>query len=109
MSVRFINLFTVPVGRDEQFMQLWKRVNVYMAAKPGYRNHRLHRALSADAVYRYVNYVEWESDEAWAAAHDAGFRALVSDPAWSEFTTTPALFEIVHEGSAEPLAQARAS
>lgn len=100
MSVRFINLFTVPAGRDERFMELWKRVNVYMAAKPGYLNHHLHRALSGDVPYRYVNYVEWESGETWAAAHDAGFRELVADPGWAEFTTTPALYEIVHEGAA---------
>jgi len=99
MTVRFINLFTVPVGRDERFMELWKRVNVYMAAQPGYVNHRLHRALSDDAAYRYVNYVEWDSPEAWESAHDAGFRERVADPGWAEFTTTPALFEIVHEGS----------
>ncbi|HEX3336681.1 MAG TPA: antibiotic biosynthesis monooxygenase family protein [Jatrophihabitans sp.] len=109
MSVRFINLFTVPVGRDERFMQLWTRVNVYMAAQPGYRNHRLHRALSDDAAFRYVNYVEWESDQAWADAHDDGFRERVSDPGWAEFTTTPALFEIVHEGSAGSAAEAQAS
>lgn len=107
MTVRFINLFTVPVGRDERFMELWKKVNVYMVAKPGYRNHRLHRALSDDAVYRYVNYVEWDSEEAWADAHDAGFRERVADPGWAEFTTTPALFEIVHENSSD--AQAAAS
>ncbi|HZC74227.1 MAG TPA: antibiotic biosynthesis monooxygenase family protein [Jatrophihabitans sp.] len=107
MSVRFINLFTVPVGRDERFLELWTRVNRYMAAKPGYRNHRLHRAMSDEAPYRFVNYVEWESDEAWAAAHDEGFRELVGDPGWAEFTTTPALYDIVHEGSAG--APARAS
>ena len=101
MSVRFINLFTVPAGRDERFMELWTRVNRYMVAKPGYRNHRLHRALSDDAPYRFVNYVEWDSDAAWAAAHDEGFRELVGDAGWAEFTTTPALYEIVHEGAAE--------
>jgi hypothetical protein len=45
--------------------------------------------------------VEWESEAAWAGAHDAGFRERVADPGWAEFTTTPALFEIVHEGSAD--------
>lgn len=100
MSIRFINLFTVPAGRDERFMELWTRVNRYMAAKPGYLNHRLHRAVSDDAPYRFVNYVEWASPDAWADAHDVGFRELVGDPGWAEFTTTPALYEIVHEGSA---------
>lgn len=106
MTIRFINLFTVPAGRDEQFFQLWKQVNRYMAAKPGYLNHRLHRAVSGDAPYRFVNYVEWESADAWAAAHDDGFRRLVGDPAWAEFTTTPALYEIVHEGAAGTAARA---
>jgi heme-degrading monooxygenase HmoA len=106
MTIRFINLFTVPAGRDEQFLELWKRVNAYMAAKPGYLNHRLHRAVSDDAAYRFVNYVEWESAQAWADAHDDGFRERVADPGWAEFTTTPALFEIVHEGSAAARAAA---
>ena len=100
MTIRFINLFTVPPGRDEQFFELWRTVNVYMAAQPGYLNHKLHRAVSDEAPYRFVNYVEWESAEAWAAAHDEGFRERVGDPRWAEFTTTPALYEIVHEGAA---------
>lgn len=98
MSVRFINLFEVAPGQDAPFMDLWRRVNGYMAAQPGYRNHRMHRALSESARYRYINYAEWESVEHWQNAHDEGFRALVSDPAWSEFPATPALCEIVHEG-----------
>ena len=101
MSVRFINLFTVPAGREDRFMELWSQVNKYMAAQPGYCNHRLHRSIAENAPYRFVNYVEWESDEAWAAAHDDGFRALVGDPGWAEFTTTPALYEIVHEGATQ--------
>lgn len=102
MSVRFINLFAVPPGRDEAFFELWRTVNSYMVTQPGYLNHRLHRAVSDDARYRYVNYVEWESQAAWADAHDAGFHALVADPAWAEFPTTPAVFEIVHEGAVAP-------
>lgn len=104
MTIRFINLFTVPAGRDDAFFDLWRQVNVYMAAKPGYVNHRLHRAVSDTAPYRFINYVEWESPEAWEAAHDDGFRELVGDPRWAEFTTTPALYEIVHEGAVSAVA-----
>jgi hypothetical protein len=68
-------------------------VNDYMQDKPGYVGHRLHRALSDDARYRFVNYVEWASVEHWAAAHDAGFRELVGRPGWEHFTTTPATYE----------------
>jgi heme-degrading monooxygenase HmoA len=94
--IRFINCFEVPVGRDEEFVELWGVVNTYMQGKPGYVGHRLHRSLSDDARYRYINYVEWASPEAWQDAHDDGFRALVSRPGWEPFTTTPALYEVVH-------------
>jgi heme-degrading monooxygenase HmoA len=99
--VRFINCFEVPEGRDEEFLALWQEVNAHMATRPGYVGHRLHRSLSTEARFRFVNYAEWASPEHWRAAHDEEFRRLVGQPAWRTFTTTPALYEIVHEGAAE--------
>ena len=52
MSVVFINLFEVPVGRDETFRGLWQQVNDYMRTQPGYQAHRLHRTVADDARYR---------------------------------------------------------
>jgi heme-degrading monooxygenase HmoA len=99
--VRFINCFEVEPGRDEEFLAQWSEVNTYMASQPGYLGHRLHRALSDDARYRFVNYAEWESVEAWRNAHDERFRELVSQPGWAAFPSTPALYDIVHERSVE--------
>lgn len=96
MTVTFINLFKVPAGRDEAFRHLWEQVNNYMRGQPGYRDHRLHRAVADDAQYRYVNVAAWESAETWQAAHDEGFRKLVTQPHWREFPSTPSLYEVVH-------------
>ncbi len=96
--VPFVNCFEVPAGREEPFFVLWREVNAYMAAKPGYVCHRLHRSLSPDAKFRFVNYAEWETVEDWRAAHDEGFRQLLSRPEWAEFSSTHALYEIVHTG-----------
>jgi hypothetical protein len=35
------------------------------------------------------------------AAHDDGFRALVSRPEWAAFRPFPTLYEVVHEAKAE--------
>ena len=99
-TVKFINAFEVPAGQESRFMRLWEEVNTYMRNKPGYVSHRLHRSLSTEARYRFVNYAEWASVEAFQAAHDDGFRTLVQKAEWKEYTTTPALYEIVHEGGA---------
>lgn len=99
-SVPFVNCFEVPAGREDDFFALWQEVNRYMAAKPGYLNHRLHRSLTPEARFRFVNYAEWESVEHWRAAHDEGFRALVSRPEWSGISSAHALYEVVHTGHA---------
>jgi heme-degrading monooxygenase HmoA len=99
MMVQFFNCFEVPGGRDEEFVTLWLEVNAYLKNKPGYVSHQLHRAL-ADARFRFLNHAVWDSAEHWRNAHDEGFRALVSRPQWAPFPSVPALYEVVHEGSA---------
>jgi hypothetical protein len=51
--------------------------------------------------YRFVNVAEWASTEDFQAAHDAGFHALVSQPIWANFRSTPALYEVVHQASSQ--------
>ncbi len=97
--IKLINCFEVPAGREDEFFALWVEVNTYMRQKPGYVSHQLHRSLAPDARYRFINYADWESAQLCDAAHDDGFRALVMRPGWRDFPSTPALFEMVHQGA----------
>lgn len=99
-SVPFVNCFEVPAGMEDEFFALWSEVNAYMRAKPGYVSHRLHRSLSPDARFRFVNCAEWDTAELWRAAHDEGFHRLLSNPAWQKFTSSASLYEVVHEAVA---------
>lgn len=99
-AVTLVNCFEVPAGREEEFFALWQQVNNYMRGKKGYLGHKLHRSLAPDARYRFVNVAQWASAADFQAAHDGGFRALVSQPEWAAFRSTPALYEVVHEGTA---------
>lgn len=99
--VTLVNCFEVPVGREDEFFTLWKEVNAYMQAKPGYLGHTLHKSLAPNAAFRFVNVARWRSKADFDAAHDDGFRALVGQAHWKAFRTTPALYEVVHEGRAQ--------
>ncbi|WP_375430585.1 antibiotic biosynthesis monooxygenase family protein [uncultured Friedmanniella sp.] len=101
--IQFFNCFEVPAGQEDEFFRLWTEVNHYMVTKPGYVSHQLHRSVDADARYRFLNHGVWRSAEHWRAAHDQGFRALVSRPEWAAFTSTPGLYDVVHEGSVDPV------
>jgi heme-degrading monooxygenase HmoA len=100
-AVTLVNCFEVPAGREEEFFSMWQQVNAYMRRKKGYLAHKLHRSLAPDARFRFVNIAHWESLQDFNAAHDDGFRALVTHPAWAAFRSTPALYEVVHEGQAD--------
>jgi heme-degrading monooxygenase HmoA len=100
MSVRFVNCFQVQPGvQEEVFLERWREIRAYMTKKPGFLSGRLHRSLNPAAKYRFVNYVEWETAELHAAAHDQGFREFMKHPTWTEglVTSTPALYDVVSE------------
>ncbi len=101
--VTLINSFEVPAGREDEFFALWKKVNDYMRAKPGYIGHKLHRAIAPDTRFRFVNVARWESLAHFQNSHDDGFRAMVSDAAWQPFKSHPVLFEVADEAEADDL------
>lgn len=94
--VTLINSFVVAPGRDDAFLALWTHTSQYFRARPGFVSLRMHRAISPQATYRYVNVAVWDSVARFAAAHDTDeFRRLVAQPAYREFPSSPALYEVL--------------
>jgi heme-degrading monooxygenase HmoA len=94
--VTLMNSFAVPAGRDDAFRALWDKTSKYFIAQPGFVSLRLHRAVSDDATYRWVNVATWQSEGAYRAAHSTeGFRRVVTQEGWQEFPSVPALYEVV--------------
>lgn len=93
--VTLINSFVVPAGREAAFLELWTQTSEFFRAQPGFVALRLHRALSPNASFRFVNVAEWTSAQAFAAAHAVDrFHELVALPGWREFASSPALYEV---------------
>ena len=104
--VTLINSFVVDPRRDEAFEALWSQTSVYFRRQPGFVGLRLHRAVSPDATYRYVNVAVSESATQFAAAHATEeFRQVVGQPGWREFPSSPTLFEVAIAYDAQPVAR----
>jgi heme-degrading monooxygenase HmoA len=94
--VVLMNRFAVKPERDAAFHELWTATSHYFRAQPGFVSLRLHRAVSSDAEYRWVNVATWKSEADFRAAHATEeFRAVVTQPGWEEFPSAPMLFEVV--------------
>ena len=92
MSVVLINPFDVPADvPDEVFLAGWDAAADFLRNRPGFIGSQLHRSLSPDARFRFVNVAEWESPQ--------HFRDAVTDPAFAELAkeappNSPALYEV---------------
>ncbi len=88
-----INPFDVPEDvPDDRFLEGWGRAADYMRTRPGFISTRLHRAVSPNARFRFVNVAEWASQE--------DFQAAVSAPEFQQMAAGappnyPALYEVV--------------
>jgi heme-degrading monooxygenase HmoA len=99
-GVTLMNRFQVEPARDDEFLALWTRTSHYFRRQPGFVSLRLHRAVSADAEYRWVNVANWDSEAHFRAAHASDeFRAVVTAPGWEHFPSSPMLYQVVVEAS----------
>jgi len=96
--ITVINVFEVPAGQAGEFIALWRARAEIMAAAPGFRGTRLHRALSPQARFQLVNVAHWDSQADLEAAQGSRafqdrIRALREDPEL-RFSAYPAVYEI---------------
>jgi len=91
--VVLINAFEVPEGADEAFLQGWERQRDFLSARNGYLSTKLHRSVSPDADFRFVNVALWESAQA--------FRDATSQPEFRDarfpFAFHASLYKVVRE------------
>lgn len=97
--VTFINVFEVPVEQIDAFIARWRERAKIMSTAPGFRDSRLHSALSSRTRFEVVNVAHWDSRQAWEAAaanpeFQARLRALADD-AEVQIFANPALYQIV--------------
>jgi heme-degrading monooxygenase HmoA len=101
-TITLINSFEVPAGREAAFEARWHAMAAWFRAQPGYISNRLHRAVSPNAQYRFVNVVQWRSEADYQAAHRSPtFLRQIQAPEWQEFPNHPALYEVVVDANAE--------
>ena len=97
MEPVLINAFELPAGADDQkFIAGWERARDFLARQEGYAGAALHRSLTPEADYRFINVAPFRSVAEWEAA--------MSRPDFPgremPFVAHPSLYEVVREDPA---------
>ena len=92
-NVTLINVFEVPAGRDEEFLQHWETARDFMQRQKGYVATRLHRSLNDSARFRFINVAEWQTaaDVQAAFSHPDVAKLRETMP----FAHDPSLYEVI--------------
>lgn len=91
-SVVLINAFEVPAGSDEAFLEGWERARAFLSSQEGYLSTQLHRSLTTEADFRFINFARWGSAKAFGAAtSQPGFRDVTIP-----FPFHASVYEVVH-------------
>ncbi|MGI8329960.1 antibiotic biosynthesis monooxygenase family protein [Actinomadura scrupuli] len=97
--ITMINVFEVPVDLLDDFVSDWRERALIMSSLPGFRDFRMHRAISADFRFQLVNVAHWDSLESYRAAManpefmtrlDAAYR----NPELN-FTANPGVYQVI--------------
>jgi heme oxygenase (mycobilin-producing) len=92
-GVVLINAFEVPPDDDDAFLAKWEGTREFLHNQPGYLATRLHRSLSPEADFRFVNLGRYTSPQAFQAAiGQPGFRQAA---AAIQHRAHPGLYEVV--------------
>jgi hypothetical protein len=57
-----INIYSVPKGMEEPFIQWWYGMRQRLISGKGFVAGHLHRNLDENAAFNFVNVAEWEND-----------------------------------------------
>lgn len=90
--VVLINVFEVPVGTENEFVEWWKHCSEALKKEPGFIDARLHRNLKTEAHFQFINVAHWETAESLDIARSRNQEILQSIPAGKGY---PMLCEVV--------------
>lgn len=97
MAVTLINVFTVPQGKEDEFVNWWKKVKADITQQPGFISGTFHKSLKPESRYNFINVAIWDSEDLYWKAYEKSVGPMKSVLQQMGVEMTPALFNVVFE------------
>lgn len=97
MPVTLINVFTVPRGKEDEFVAWWERVKTNITTQPGFIRGRFHRSIKPDSRYNFINVAVWESEDLYWKAYEQSAAPATAALTAMGADMVPALYEVAFE------------
>lgn len=97
MAVTLINVFSVPKGREDEFVKWWQDVKASITKRPGFISGKFHKSLRPESKYNFINVAVWENEEVYWKAYENSVTPMKSKLDQLGAEMVPALYSVVFE------------
>ena len=92
--VVLINVFSVPKGKEEALFTWWDQVKENITKEPGFISGKLHRSITNDSRFQFINVAQWESEDLYWKAYEKSVGPMKAKLAELQCEMTPALYQV---------------
>jgi heme-degrading monooxygenase HmoA len=97
MAVTLINVFSVPKGREDEFVKWWQDVKGNITSQPGFISGKFHRSIKPESKYNFINVAIWDNEDVYWKAYEKSVTPMKSKLAQLGVEMVPALYNVVFE------------
>ena len=97
MAVTLINVFSVPAGKESDFVKWWQEVKTQITAQQGFISGRFHQSIKPASRYNFINVALWENEEIYWKAYEKSVTPMKARLEQLGVEMVPALYSVAFE------------
>ena len=97
MAVTLINVFSVPQGKESDFVKWWQEVKTNITAQEGFISGTFHRSIKPESRYNFINVAIWENEGVYWKAYEKSVTPMKTKLEQLGVEMVPALYHVVFE------------
>ena len=97
MPVTLINVFSVPRGKENDFVKWWQDVKTNITSQPGFVTGVFHRSIKPESRYNFINVAVWDNEEVYWRAYEKSVTPMKAQLDQWGVEMVPALYHVMFE------------
>ena len=97
MAVTLINVFSVPKGKEDEFVKWWQEVKANITAQQGFISGKFHKSLKPDSKFNFINVALWENEDLYWKAYEKSAKPMKPKLEQWGVEMVPALYSVAFE------------
>ena len=97
MAVTLINVFTVPKGKESEFVKWWQDVKENITAQQGFISGKFHQSIKPESRYNFINVAVWENEDVYWKAYEKNVTPMKAKLEQLGVEMVPALYTVEFE------------